>query len=134
MILRNVGILHITWCHNLRMEATCSSETLVSYHNNTRRQNSEELDLNLHRHENPNLQSLTMTTSHLKKVGEPTRPAYVYVTIFVLFFSIWVLIIFGLWLGESSVCHKVFYFIHLRFETPKVAVGHFVFGQSRVHI
>jgi hypothetical protein len=32
----------------LKMEAARFSETLVSYHNTTRRQNPEDLDLNLH--------------------------------------------------------------------------------------
>jgi hypothetical protein len=34
------------------MEAEVPSEILVSYHNTTRRQNPEDLDLNLHRIEN----------------------------------------------------------------------------------
>jgi len=34
------------------MQAAWSSETMVSYQNSTRRQNPEDLDLNLHRREN----------------------------------------------------------------------------------
>jgi hypothetical protein len=71
---RNVGIYHITTrCHNLKTEATRSSETLVSCHNNTQshnhkmeaarssktlvsysittRHNAENRDLNFHRRE-----------------------------------------------------------------------------------
>jgi len=36
----------------MEMEAEWTSETSVSYHNTRRRQNSEELDLNIHRREN----------------------------------------------------------------------------------
>jgi hypothetical protein len=36
-------------CGDVKMEAARSSETLVSYSNTTRRQNPEDLDLNLHR-------------------------------------------------------------------------------------
>jgi hypothetical protein len=39
----------------LKMEAGKSSETLVSYRNTTRRHSPEDLDLNLHRRENLNL-------------------------------------------------------------------------------
>jgi hypothetical protein len=55
MVLRNVGILphHYTASNfSLKMEATWSSETLVSYHKSARHHNSEELDFNLHRREN----------------------------------------------------------------------------------
>jgi len=34
------------------MEAAWISEMLVSYHNTTQRRNPENLDLNIHRHEN----------------------------------------------------------------------------------
>jgi len=36
----------------LKLEAAIFSETLVTYRNTTRRQNPEDLDLNLHRREN----------------------------------------------------------------------------------
>jgi len=42
----------------LKMEAANSSETLVSYRNNTRRQNPEDIDSNLHRVKTSNLECI----------------------------------------------------------------------------
>jgi hypothetical protein len=42
------AITHFT----LKMDVAMSSETLVSYHNTTRRHNTEDLDLNYYRREN----------------------------------------------------------------------------------
>jgi hypothetical protein len=42
----------MTWFFILKKEAAWTSETLVSYHNTTRRHSPEDLDLKLHRREN----------------------------------------------------------------------------------
>jgi hypothetical protein len=49
--IRIHAIYPSTFHFTLKMEAARSSKTLVSYHNTTRRHNSEDLDLNLHRRE-----------------------------------------------------------------------------------
>jgi hypothetical protein len=50
----------------LKMEAARSSETLVSYHITTRRQDSEDLDLNLHRRENTKFDSINRSCYNSK--------------------------------------------------------------------